>query len=81
MYVSIPLDFPPSAFNPGSRSLSLVEYDCHPTAQEIANDKEQRDDETDDGQVDEIQAVRVPRSVCPARQFSDRYPSALIGMM
>ena len=77
MCVSIPPRFPSFP----AHDLSLAEYDCHPTAQEITNDEEQRDDQADDGQVDEIQAVRVPRSVCPARQFSDRYPSALIGMM
>ena len=46
---------------------ALVEHNRHPTAQEIANDE----GDQADGQVDQIQAVRVPRSGWPPRQCSD----------
>ena len=63
-------------FRPPIRThdLSLLEHDCHTTAQEIESSKKRRGDQADDGQVDEIQAVRVPRSVFPLCPYSDPGP-------
>ena len=61
-----------------THDLAPAEYDCRSETQEIASNEEHGGDEAD--QVDEIQAVRVPRSVCPPRRCGDT-PLTIIGMM
>lgn len=55
-----------------AHDLSPPEHDCPPAAQEIASNKDHGGDQADDGKVDEIQAVRVPRSAFPLPQYNDR---------
>lgn len=66
-------------FRPSIRAhdLSLLGHDCRSAAQEIPSNQKHRDDQANDGQADEIQAVRVPRSVFPLLQYSNRSPGPI----